>query len=380
MNTQLTPEEIARYRRHLSLKDFGAEAQARLKAARVLVIGAGGLGCPVLMYLAAAGIGHLTVIDGDRVELSNLQRQVLYGVTDLGLPKAQVAARRLSELNPLIEITPIVDRFRHGNALELCGGMDVVVDGSDNFATRYLANDACVLTGKPLVYGAIHQFEGQASVFNWKDGPTYRCLFPEEPDAAAIPNCAEAGVLGVLPGLIGTIQASETIKLLTGIGQPLSGRLLMIDALGMNTRIVRLKATEAGRQITQLSPDVTACCATATRAGTNNPSTQVASADEVTTFQLKELLGTADAPQLIDVREAHELSADGLLAGAVHWPAGLIAKGPMPVTLRPSAPTVVYCAAGVRSLRVLPALRARGFVKVASLKGGLSTWATHSRQ
>src|SRR5882724_2373410 len=225
--TEFSPDELARYQRQLSLAGFGPEAQAKLKHGRVLVIGAGGLGCPALLYLAAAGVGRITLIDGDRVDVSNLHRQVLYTEADAGELKAVVAARRLRALNPQIAVEPRAERFTRANALELVRACDVVVDGSDNFGTRYLVNDACVLADRPFVYGAVQGFEGQASVFNWRGSPTYRCLFPEPPEPGTVPNCAEAGVLGVLPGLIGLLQATETIKLLTGIGEPLAGKLFL---------------------------------------------------------------------------------------------------------------------------------------------------------
>lgn len=235
-----SPDERERYSRQFVLAGFGAEAQAKLKEASILVVGAGGLGCPALLYLAAAGVGRLVVIDPDVVGLSNLHRQVLFNTEDVGQSKAPIAAARVAALNPLIKIEAIVGRLSRANALELVGSVDLVVDGSDNFATRYLVNDACVMTGRPFVYGALQGFQGQLSVFNWRGGPTYRCLFPEPPAAGAAPNCAEAGVLGVLPGVIGLLQATEAIKLLLGIGVPLTGRLLQFDALGMRFRETRL--------------------------------------------------------------------------------------------------------------------------------------------
>ena len=237
-----SPEEISRYQRHLSLAGFGPAAQERLKASSVLVIGAGGLGCPALLYLAAAGVGRILIVDPDTVDVSNLQRQVLYTGADRGSSKAEAAARRLRALNPLIGIEARAVRFQRSNALELVRSCDLVVDGSDNFATRYMVNDACVIAGKPFVYGAIQGFEGQVSVFNWRGGPTYRCLFPEPPDPGTVPNCAEAGVLGAVTGIIGTMQACEAIKVLAGVGQPLSGRLLVWNALTMTSTLVCLQA------------------------------------------------------------------------------------------------------------------------------------------
>ena len=250
-----TQDELARYARQLSLSGFGVAAQEKLQRGRVLVIGAGGLGCPALLYLAASGVGRITILDADRVDVSNLQRQVLFTSEDAGQLKVEAAARRLRALNPCIEIVPQAQRFTRANALEQLRDCDVVVDGSDNFATRYLVNDACVIAAKPFVYGAIHGFEGQASVFNWQGGPTYRCLFPQAAQAAMAPNCSEAGVLGVLPGLIGTVQATEAIKLLTGIGEPLSGRLLLWDALTMRMRTLTLKADPCRQDIQELPPE-----------------------------------------------------------------------------------------------------------------------------
>lgn len=355
----LTTDELLRYQRHLNLAGFGPEAQARLKAGSVLVIGAGGLGCPVLLYLAAAGVGRIVLVDADRLDVSNLQRQVLYTSDDVGAPKAEAAARRLRALNPLIAIEPHPDRFDRSNALELVRAVDVAIDGSDNFATRYLANDACVLADRPLVYGAIHGFEGQASVFNWQGGPTYRCLFPEPPPAGTVPNCAEAGVLGVLPGLIGTVQASEALKLLAGIGQPLSGRLLLWNALTMESRTVTFAADPASRSIRELPPEGygETCAAPA------------APVDEVTPAELPE------GAQLIDVREAWERQL-GAIDPSVHIPLGELQSDRTPNGLDPSRPTVVYCAVGLRSLAALPILRRHfGFSDVRSLRGGYQAWS-----
>jgi len=252
MNT-FSSHELLRYQRHLTLSGFGMQAQQKLKHARVLVIGAGGLGCPALQYLAAAGTGTLGIVDDDRVSLSNLQRQILYAEADIGTLKAVTAAARLSAMNPSIVCQPYAVRLTAANALDLIRAHDLVVDGSDNFATRYLVNDACVLAGKPLIYGAIQTFQGQASVFNHQGGPTYRCLFPEPPDPKDAPSCSDIGVLGVLPGMIGTIQATEAIKVLTGIGEPLSGVLLIFDALRMRIQRVRFQRVPAAANVTELT-------------------------------------------------------------------------------------------------------------------------------
>jgi molybdopterin/thiamine biosynthesis adenylyltransferase/rhodanese-related sulfurtransferase len=380
-----SPDELARYQRHLSLAGFGPEAQAKLQSSRVLVIGAGGLGCPILLYLAAAGVGHLTIIDADTVDISNLQRQVLFTTADAGQPKAEVAARRLHALNPCIKIVAQVARLTRINALELIRAHDVVVDGSDNFATRYLVNDACVLADRPLIYGAIQGFEGQASVFNYRHGPTYRCLFPEPPAVGTVPNCSEAGVLGVLPGLIGTVQATETIKILTGIGEPLSGRLLLWNSLTMTSRTLRFAADPVSRAITGLPPEgYGETCVLPTKA----------SVDEIT---VADLSGMGVPPmsgenhgqdahatypiQLIDVREAWEREL-GAIQPSVHVPLGQLgtdAAAEALTALDPKRETVVYCAGGMRSLKALAPLRERhGFTAVRSLRGGFKTWSAES--
>ena len=361
-----TPDELVRYQRHLGLAGFGPTAQEKLKTGSVLVIGAGGLGCPALLYLAAAGVGRIVLIDADTVDRSNLQRQVLYTTADNGRPKAIVAADRLRALNPHITIEPHVARLTRDNALGLIRSVDVVVDGSDNFFTRYLVNDACVLAGRPLVYGAIQGFEGQASVFNFRSGPTYRCLFPEPPEPGTVPNCAEAGVLGVLPGLIGTVQAAEAIKLLTGIGEPLSGRLLLWDALAMTTRTIRFAADPSSRSIRELPPEgYGETCGV--------PSKSIP--DEITSDELRARLASV---QLIDVREDWE-RALGAIHPSAHAPLGALATESARTTLAsldPKRPTVVYCAGGVRSMKALPVLRAGyGFTSITSLRGGYKAWS-----
>lgn len=362
-------DELARYARHLSLAGFGPAAQEKLKCGRVLVIGAGGLGCPALLYLAAAGVGRIVIMDGDRVDVSNLQRQVLYTSDDAGQPKAEAAARRLRALNPLIEIVPIAERFTRDQALERLREIDVVVDGSDNFATRYLVNDACVLAGKPFVYGAIQGFDGQASVFNFNGGPTYRCLFPEPPEPGSVPNCSEAGVLGVLPGLIGTIQATEAIKVLTGIGEPLSGRLLLWDSLTMTSRTLKLAADPRSREIRELPlENYGKTCSL--------PGMQPPTSDEI---DRTELLPQLNAVQLIDVREDWE-RAMGAIQPSSHIPLGKLADGSADAqvaALDATRSTVIYCAHGRRSLKALAILRERhGFTNAQSLSGGYEGWQT----
>jgi adenylyltransferase/sulfurtransferase len=375
MNPPFSPEAAERYRRHFALAGFGPDGQTRLQAATVLVIGAGGLGCPVLLYLAAAGVGRIVLLDSDRVEVSNLQRQVLFETGDVGQPKAVAAERRLRALNPLVRVDAHVERFVRANARELVRAADVVVDGSDNFATRYLVNDACLLENRPWVYGAVQGFEGQASVFNWQGGPTYRCLFPQPPDAGTVPNCAEAGVLGVLPGMVGIVQATETIKLLTGIGEPLSGRLWLYDALNQRAQVVELSTDPKSRQITDLPPDgYGEVCATTQ---TNHSAIR----EEIDAAEFEELLAAAGPLQIIDVREDWERAA-GSIEPSAHVQLGLFEKGGADLfvaALDPEALTVVYCASGVRSLRAARILRERhGFREVLSLRKGFSGWSYRS--
>lgn len=371
----LTPDEIARYQRHLSLPGFGPAAQEKLKRGSVLVIGAGGLGCPALLYLAAAGVGRIEIVDDDRVDVSNLQRQVLYTEADAGQSKAERAAARLRALNPFVEVVARPVRLTRDNALDLVRGVDVVLDGSDNFGTRYLVNDACVLADRPLVYGAIQGFEGQASVFNWRGGPTYRCLFAEPPEPGTVPNCAEGGVIGVLPGLIGTVQALEVIKLLSGVGEPLAGRLLLWDALTMNTRTVRFSADPRSRQITDLPPSGYGEICHVSEA----PSASAASDSLPVEIDLEQFTALAErepALQVIDVREEWE-RAMGAIEPSVLIPLSALQRGVEDVSgIDRTKPTVVYCAAGVRSLHGAEVLRTRhAFANVTSLRGGMKAWA-----
>jgi adenylyltransferase/sulfurtransferase len=303
------------------------------------------------------------------VDVSNLQRQVLYTGADEGELKAEAAARRLRELNPFISIEPHAERFTRDNALALVRGVDVVLDGSDNFGTRYLVNDACVLADRPFVYGAIQGFEGQLSVFNWRGGPTYRCLFPEPPEPGTVQNCAEAGVLGVLPGLIGTAQATEVIKLLTGIGEPLSGRLLLWDSLTMRSQTVNLAADPRSREIRELPQEgYGEVCAVPGIDG---------SQEEIDSGDLRAVLAAGQAMQLVDVREAWERTMSGAIEPDVHAPLSELMRGGSEVlaALDRSAPTVVYCAVGQRSLSVARALREQmGFRTAVSLRGGIKAW------
>ena len=361
----LSHEEIARYQRHLSLQGFGLAAQERLKAGSVLVIGAGGLGCPALLYLAAAGVGRIAIVDPDSVDTSNLQRQVLYVSGDQGANKAETAARRLRSLNPLVRIDAHPVRFSRSNALELVRSCDLVVDGSDNFATRYLVNDACVIAGRPFVYGAIQGFEGHVSVFNLRGGPTYRCLFPEPPEPGTVPNCAEAGVLGAVTGLIGAAQACEAIKVLSGVGEPLSGRLFILNALTMTSTTVGLKPDPRAWAVAELPPE-----------GYGETCEAPAGRDEIGRDELERMLREGAPVQLLDVREGWEREMSSI-EPSTHLPLGRLETSSASdlATLDPSVPTVAYCAGGVRSLRAIQILRERhAFRSALSLRGGMKAW------
>ncbi|SFQ77661.1 molybdopterin-synthase adenylyltransferase MoeB [Hymenobacter arizonensis] len=357
--------ENNRYSRHLLLPEIGLAGQQKLKAAKVLVVGCGGLGCPVLQYLAAAGVGTLGLLDFDTVDDSNLQRQVLYATADVGRPKAVVAAEKLQAQNPFIELRTHQLHLSAANALELFGGYDIVVDCSDNFATRYLVNDACVILGKPLVFGAIFKFEGQVSVFNYQNGPTYRCLYPEPPAPGDAPSCAEIGVLGVLPGLVGTMQAAEALKIVLELGEVLSGRLLMVDALGMRFQTIRFRAVPANQQFTALEADYAAFCGEVPEAVAVPQRAPEISADE-----LKEWQQSGRPLQLLDVREPHEHARRQI--GGQLLPLGQLAE--KLGELSTEVPVVVHCASGVRSQKAAQLLLARGFTNVYSLRNGLADY------
>lgn len=368
----LTPDEQQRYHRHLILPEVGEAGQRRLKAARVLLVGAGGLGAPAALYLAAAGVGHLGIVDDDAVELSNLQRQVLHDTRDVARAKVVSAEARVHALNPHVDVATYRTRLTSHNAIELLASYDVIVDGSDNFATRYLVNDACVLLGKPNVSGSVLRFEGQASVFSVGDGPCYRCLFREPPPAALVQNCADSGVLGVVPGLLGVVQAAETIKLITGIGETLVGRLLLVDALRMRFRTIDLakdpECVACGRrEITSLIDYEVFCGVTQ---DDPLPSTDV-SADEITPATLAARLARGEAPLLLDVREPHEWAIarlpDARLVPLNSLPGAL-------GTLDRSQEIVVYCHHGLRSAAAVDWLRAQGFARARNLAGGIDRW------
>ena len=370
--TRLSPAELRRYSRHLSLPEVGPAGQEKLKAGRVLIVGAGGLGSPLGLYLAAAGVGTLGLVDCDRVEESNLQRQVLYGHRDVGRPKLEVAAARLAEVNPFVSLILHPTRLDSGNALEILGGYDVVADGSDNFPTRYLVNDACVLLGKPDVYGSVQRFEGQVAVFWGARGPCYRCLFAEPPPPHLVPSCAEGGVLGVLPGIVGALQASEALKLLLGVGEPLVGRLLVFDALAARLREVRLRR----------NPDCPVCSANPTQrhlidyerfCGVAPSSGDLGPASlDVAPREVRRWLDQGRPLVLLDVRTPEE-HAFAALPGTRLVP---LAELPRRLAeLDAAAETVVYCHFGPRSQAAVGFLRERGFDRVWNLAGGIDAWS-----
>lgn len=362
----LTPDERERYARHLLLPEVGGAGQTRLKAATIAVIGAGGLGCPALQYLAAAGVGTIRVIDSDRVDRTNLQRQVLYTDAEVGQRKAEAAASRLRAQNPTITVEAHPVRLTAANAASLLSGCDLLVNGADNFPARYLVSDASVLLGIPHVHGAIHRFEGEVSVF-LPGGPCYRCLHPTPPPPGTVPSCAEAGVLGVLPGIVGTLQATEALKLLLGIGAPLAGRLLLFDATNLHFRELRLRRNTG----------CTACGDTPTiRELTDLPEVQCATGEttmrELTPTELKAKLDRGDDFVLIDVREPHEFELCKI-PGAVLIPLNTI---PQHLSeLDPDAEIVLQCRSGRRSADALTFLQANGFTNLWNLKGGILAWA-----
>jgi molybdopterin/thiamine biosynthesis adenylyltransferase/rhodanese-related sulfurtransferase len=362
----MTKDEQLRYSRHMIMPEVGAEGQKRLKAARVLCIGAGGLGSPVALYLAAAGIGKIGLVDFDDVDLSNLQRQILHGTKDVGRKKLESARDRLRDTNPNIDIELHECRISSANAHDLVSGYDIVVDGSDNFPTRYLSNDVCVFAKKPNVYGSVFRFDGQTTVFApHLGGPCYRCLFPDPPDPGTVPNCAEAGVLGVLPGIIGLVQAIETVKLILGIGEPLIGRLLYFDALKMKFREFNLRRDPdcpvCGKRPTITEPiDYEQFCGLATEV----PALSVQ--------ELKRKLDARETIQLIDVREPFEFEI-AKIDGAKLIPLGQL--GDRLDELSRHAQTVVHCHRGPRSAQAVQTLRRAGFTNVYNLEGGIDAWA-----
>jgi sulfur-carrier protein adenylyltransferase/sulfurtransferase len=369
----LTNDEYKRYSRHLIMPEVGLDGQLKLKAAKVLCIGAGGLGSPVAMYLAAAGVGTLGIVDFDTVDFSNLQRQILHGTPDVGRPKLASAKDRLNALNPNVHVETYETALTSENALKLFQPYDVIVDGTDNFPTRYLVNDACVLLGKPNAYGSIFRFEGQASVFAMKEGPCYRCLYPEPPPPGLVPSCAEGGVLGVLPGLVGVIQATEAIKLILGIGEPLIGRFLIVDALRMKFRELKLRK-DPDCPVCGTHPTVTKLidydqfCGV--RPAVPEP-LSVNPATEITSIELKQRLDRGDKLIVVDVREPHEYQINRI-PGSLLIPLGDVPKRYN--ELDPDDEIVMQCKSGVRSGKAADFLRSVGFKKVLNLKGGILDW------
>jgi len=370
---ELTNEEIKRYSRHLIMPEVGVEAQRKLKAAKVLCIGAGGLGSPATMYLAAAGVGTLGIVDFDTVDFSNLQRQIVHGTPDVGRSKLASAKDKLNAINPNVRIELHETALTSANALQLFAPYDVILDGTDNFPTRYLVNDACVLLGKPNAYGSIFRFEGQASVFATKEGPCYRCLYPEPPPPGLVPSCAEGGVLGVLPGMIGIVQATEAIKLITGIGEPLIGRFMIYDALKMKFRELKLRK-DPDCPVCGTHPTVTKLidydqfCGVAPAAP--EPVT-VNRATEITAVELKQRLDRGDALKIVDVREPNEYQINRI-PGSQLIPLGDIPK--RYEELNRNDEIVVQCKSGVRSAKAADFLRSVGFTRVLNLKGGILDW------
>ena len=367
----LSNDEVLRYSRHLIMPEVGMEGQLKLKAAKVLCIGAGGLGSPLALYLAAAGVGTLGVVDFDVVDYTNLQRQVIHTTADVGRKKLESAGEKVKAINPFIQLRPFETRLTSQNALDIFRDFDIVVDGTDNFPTRYLVNDACVLTGKPNVYGSIFRFEGQVSVFATQGGPCYRCLYPEPPPPGLVPSCAEGGVLGILPGLVGIMQATEAIKLILGKGEPLVGRLLLVDALGMRFRELKLRK----------NPDCPACGQhpTVTKlidynefCGIRGEEKPVSSnVPEIQPEELKARLDAGDDIFILDVREPHEYQICNLQGY-------LIPLGELPKRaheLDSSREIVAHCRSGVRSAKAVTFLQQAGFRKVKNLAGGILAWS-----
>jgi adenylyltransferase/sulfurtransferase len=365
----LTNEEIRRYSRHLIMPEVGLEGQRKLKAARVLCIGAGGLGSPATLYLAAAGVGTIGLVDFDVVDFSNLQRQILHSTADVGRPKLESAAERLTGINPGVRIETHEAALNSSNALEILQNYDVIVDGTDNFPTRYLVNDACVLLGKPNVYGSIFRFEGQASIFAAPDGPCYRCLYAEPPPPGLVPSCAEGGVLGVLPGIIGTIQATETIKLILGAGETLVGRLLLFDALRMQFRELKLRR-DPDCPICGEHPTIHELIDYEQFCGVRHDA-DVASAADIMVDELKEKLDRGDDLLILDVREPLEYQINRI-AGSILIPLGELPERVQ--ELDAARDIVVHCKSGGRSARAVEFLKGAGFRRVRNLKGGIVQW------
>lgn len=386
----LTPDELRRYARQLSLPDIGLEGQRKLKAARVLCVGAGGLGSPIALYLAAAGVGTLGIVDFDVVDVTNLHRQLLHGTADVGKAKVASARARLADVNPFVEVITHETSLTAANALEIIAGYDLVVDGSDNFQTRYLVNDASFLLGKPNVFGSVQRFDGQAAVFGLEGGPCYRCLFREPPPPGLIPTCAEGGVFGVLPGLVGMIQATEAVKLVTGIGEPLAGKLLLVDALRMRFRTIEVRKDPqcplcGTREITALV-DYDAFCGVAPAASAAADAAQGASPDAAADAatpgavaigalaprELADRIRRGDALEIVDVREPHEWEV-ARIEGARLVPLRTLARALD--ALPRDRDLVLQCHHGVRSRMAAELLREHGFTRLWNLTGGIDRWS-----
>jgi adenylyltransferase/sulfurtransferase len=366
---ELSVEEIARYSRHLIIPDVGVPGQKRLKNAKVLVVGAGGLGSPALLYLAAAGVGTLGILDFDVVDESNLQRQVIHGGSDLGKSKALSAKESVAEINPHVNVILHEERLDSDNALDIFRPYDLILDGTDNFATRYLVNDAAVLLGKPYVWGSIYRFEGQVSVFWDEYGPNYRDLYPVPPPPGMVPSCAEGGVLGVLCASIGSVMVTEAIKLITGIGESLLGRLMVYDALEMSYRTIKIRKDPKAEPITQLI-DYDEFCGVV-----SDEAQQAAVGSTITAADLKEMLDAGKAPYLVDVREPVEYEIVKI-PGGVLIPKDRILSGEALAELPQDKPLVLYCKTGVRSAEALAAVKAAGFRDAVHVQGGVTAWAT----
>ena len=387
---KLSNEEIARYSRHLLLPEVGMEGQQKLKAAKVLCVGTGGLGAPLALYLAAAGVGTIGLVDFDVVDESNLQRQIIHSQATVGMLKVDSAEVMLNGLNKNTKLVKHNTMLTSANALEIFADYDVIADGTDNFQTRYLVNDACVLTGKPNAYGSIFRFEGQASVFATKEGPCYRCLYPEPPPPGLVPSCAEGGVLGILPGLVGIIQATEVIKLILGIGEPLIGRLLLVDALAMSFRTLKLRKNPdcpvcgTHRTVTELI-DYDQFCGIAPPAAasgslevsshgvTPQGLPEVEGIPQMSVEELKARMNAGTTPFILDVREPHEYNIVNL--GAHLIPLGQVADRVGDIPVAKDAEIVVHCKGGGRSQKASVALKAAGFTNVSNLAGGIDAWA-----
>ena len=373
---KLSKDELSRYSRHIILNDFGIQGQEKLKAAKVLVIGAGGLGSPVLLYLAAAGVGTIGIVDFDVVDETNLQRQVLFTVHDIGKPKADIAAARLKALNPFVNIIPFPLQFTSQNALGIIRDYDIVVDGTDNFQTRYLVNDACVLLNKPNVYGSIYQFEGQVSVFNYTDvggvlGPNYRDLYPTPPPPGLVPSCEEGGVLGVLPGIIGSLQANEVLKVITEIGTPLSGRLFLFDALKLESRIVKFSRDE-NNPINGKNPTLKELIDYDEFCGIKNSGRKTDSVQEISVKEFKQWIDSKKDFQLIDVREPFEHQLVNI--GGELIPLSRIEERIDLVSLE--KPVIIYCKTGIRSAKAIKVLLAKGKFNLYNMTGGIIAYAS----